>query len=154
MAGRQSERQPVVSGDAQSAVDRDGDGGRFPVIDLASKSDKTLRLVVAKGYEYHASDGEGVAVESFSFAGRIEWIQPQHFGRDEIGHEKPDVGRDCELAQVNARCEKVKCDAGVEEKVVHATFRPGTSAVSDVGSVKVANLDLRDGSAFVHSDSM
>lgn len=97
LAGRQSERLPVVSGDAQSAVDRDGDGGCFPVVDMASKFDEPLYLVVTEGYERHPSASESVAVERLSIAGRIEWIQPQDLGGDNGGHEEPDVGRSCEL---------------------------------------------------------
>lgn len=154
LAGRQSERLAVVSGDAQSAVDSYGDAGCFPVIDVASEINKSLGLVVVKGYERHTSGGEVIAVESLSFAGRIEWIQPQHFGGDDGGHDEPDLGRGRELAEVNTRCEEVECDAGVEEKVVHDTFWPDTSAAGDVGSVEVANFDLRDSSALVHADSM
>lgn len=154
LAGRQSEGLAVVSGDAQPAVDGDGDGGCLPVVDVASKIDISLGLVIVKGYECHTSGDEGVAVELLSFTGRIEWVQPQHLGGDDSGHEEPDVGRQGELAEVNTRREEVESDAGVEEKVVHDTYRPGTSAVSDLGSVKVSNLDLRDGPTFVHTDSM
>ncbi len=68
LAGCQSERLPVVSGDAEPAMDRDGDRGRFAIIDVASKFDESLRLVITKGDERHASGGESVPVEALSRA--------------------------------------------------------------------------------------